>query len=204
MNVIAARLGLRGYDAGDCFAKLGVVVLQRNFGFGDCVEVGIHYDDPKDRILVIGSIQFECGAAEVLSLGEDLQAALRIFGGGVAPAHHLLRARRHQLQGREVAIQDGNILDVLVIEGGRDIGAVGLQLRSLRRSLPRFPSIRQPGIVRPRARRRRPRHECSLFKSLEPGAFGSDVINVGDKVGDAVVAVGIGRGFDRRTLCWPT
>jgi len=29
-------------------------------------------------ILVVGSIQFERGATEVLSLGEDLQASLRI------------------------------------------------------------------------------------------------------------------------------
>ena len=126
VKLIGTRLGLRGYDAGDCLAELGVVVLQRDFGFGHGVQVRIHNDDSENRILVVGSIQFECGAAEVLALGKDLQAALRIFGGGMAPAHHLLRARRHQLQVGEVPVQDGNVLNVLVIEGRGYIGAVGL------------------------------------------------------------------------------
>src|SRR4029077_9543973 len=83
MKFIGARLGLRGDDAGHCLAEFSVIVLQRDFGFGNGVEVGIHDDNSKDRVLVVSSIQFERGAAEVLSLGEDLQAALRILGGGV-------------------------------------------------------------------------------------------------------------------------
>ena len=99
MKLIGTRLGLRGHDAGDCLAEFRVIVLQRDLGFGHGIQVGIHHDDPKDRILVVSAVQFEGGAAEMLALGEDLLAALRILGGSVAPAHHLLRTRRHQLQG---------------------------------------------------------------------------------------------------------
>ena len=133
MELIGTGLGLRGHDAGYGLAEFRVIVLQRDFGFGHSIQVGIHDDNPKDRVLVISPIQLESSATEVLALSEDLLAALRILGGGVAPAHHLLRTRRHQLQSGKVPVQDGNVLDILVIEGGGDIGAVGRQLRGLAR-----------------------------------------------------------------------
>ena len=90
MNVVAAGLGLRGDHAGHGLTELGVVVLQRYFCFSDRIEVRIHHDDAQNRILIVGSVKLEPGAAEVLALGEDLLAALRILRGSVAPADDLL------------------------------------------------------------------------------------------------------------------
>src|SRR5580704_18022702 len=98
MKLIGTRLGLRGHDTGYGLAESCVIVLQRDFGFGYGIQVGIHYNNPEDGILVVSSIQFEGCTTEMLALSEDLQAALRILGGSVTPSHHLLRTRRHQLQ----------------------------------------------------------------------------------------------------------
>ena len=66
----------------------------------------------------------------MLSLRENLLAALRVFRRSVAPSDDLLGAGRHQLQGREVAVEDRNVFYILLVEFGRDIGAVRFQLRS--------------------------------------------------------------------------
>ncbi len=74
VEAIAARLGLRCDQTRHRLAKFRVVVLQSDLGFGHCVEIGIDDNDAQDRILVVSSIEFEPGAAEVLPLREDLVA----------------------------------------------------------------------------------------------------------------------------------
>ena len=64
VNVIAARLGLRGHDTGDGLAELRIVILQCDLGFGDGVEIRIDDDDAEDGILIVGAVEFEGGAAE--------------------------------------------------------------------------------------------------------------------------------------------
>ncbi len=96
------------------------------------VEVGIHDDNSKDRILIVGSVQFEGGAAKVLALGEDLQAALRILAwqrGSSPPS--FVNPAPSDCRLVKLRFRMGTILNVLVVKGGRHVGAVGLQLGSL-------------------------------------------------------------------------
>ena len=94
-------------------AEFGVVVLKGDLGFLNGVEVRVHDDDSQNGILVVGAIQLEGGAAEVLAVNEDLLRALRILGRGVAPADDLLRAGREELEVGEVAVENRKIFDVL-------------------------------------------------------------------------------------------
>ena len=132
VKIIAARLGLNGDNAAQCLAELGVIVLQIDLGFLNRIKVRIDHDNPEDRILVVGAIEFKCGAAEMLAVHENLLAALRILRGGVAPAHHLLRAGGQELEGREVAVHDRQVFDVFLVELDGDVGAVRLQLGGFR------------------------------------------------------------------------
>ena len=92
------------------------------------------------------------------------------------------------------------IFDGFFIEDGRHVGAVGLQLGSFRghfdglgRSADLELSVHARGGVG--------RDDDVLgFECLEAGALCPDVIDVGDKVGHAVVAVGVGRCFLSRAF----
>ena len=138
MNVVAARLGLDGDQSSDSLAKFGVVVLKINFRLGNCVEVGIDDDDSQNGILVISSIQLVAGSAEVLAVDEDLLRTLRILGGCVSPTYQLLRARREQLELREVAVEDRQLRYILLVELDGNVGTVGFELRRFRRHLHGF------------------------------------------------------------------
>ena len=94
MQLVGAGLGLRCHQTGDGLALLSVVKLRSDSSLVDGVQVGIDDDDTQDGVLVIGSVQLEAGAAEVLAVDKNLQTALRVFGGGMAPAGQLLGAGR--------------------------------------------------------------------------------------------------------------
>ena len=92
MEIVRAGLRLNFHDACGRFARLRIVVLQRDFCFANRVQVRIHNDNPENRILVVCAIEFEVCPAKVLAIHENLPAALRIFRGRVAPADQFLRA----------------------------------------------------------------------------------------------------------------
>ncbi len=79
-------------DACGGLAGFRVIVLQRDLGFANGIEIRIYHNNAKDRVLVIGPIQLKIGAAEMLAVDEDLPATLRILGSRVAPANQLLRS----------------------------------------------------------------------------------------------------------------
>ena len=98
-------------------------------------------------------------------------------------------------QRREVPIKQRKIFYRFFIEDGRHVGAVSLQLGGFRghfdgfgRSADLELSIDASGGVGRD-------NDVLGFECLEAGAFGPDVIDVGDKVGHAIVAVGVGRCF---------
>src|SRR5207244_592835 len=140
VHVIAARLSLYRDQAGDSLSEFGVVILQRHLRLSNGVEVRVDNYDPKNRVLIIGAVKFESGAAEVLAVNKDLLATLGIFRGRMAPAHQLLRARRRQLERCKVAIEDWQVLHILRIELNRHVRAIGLQLGRFGGYLNRFRS----------------------------------------------------------------
>src|SRR4029077_20711726 len=89
VNLVAARLRLCCHYAAHSLTEFGVIILQRDFGFRYRIQVGIDHDDAKDRILVVGAIEFEGSAAEMLALRHDLLALLGILCSRVAPSHQL-------------------------------------------------------------------------------------------------------------------
>ena len=93
VKIVRTGLGLDSDHAGDGLAKFRVVILQRHFCFLNRIEVRIDDNDAENRILVIGSVEFERGAAKVLAVYENLLAALRIFCRCVAPPNELLGSR---------------------------------------------------------------------------------------------------------------
>ena len=130
MEFVGTGLGLHFDDAGGGLAGFRVVILKGDFGLGDGVEVGVYNDNAEDRILVVGSVEFEVGAGEVLAIDLDLSAALGIFRGSVVEARQFLRTRREQLEAGEVAIEYRKIFNVLLAKLDGDVGAVGFELRN--------------------------------------------------------------------------
>ena len=185
VNVIAARFSLGGNDAGHCLAEFRVIVLQRYFSFGHCVQIRINHDDSENRILIVGAVEFERSSAEVLALREYLLAALGILGCSVAPSHNLLRAWRQQL----------DLRDVLFVECHRDVGAIGLELRRFGRNFHGFAG---------RAYLELSVNPCSsvgthvdvshreLFKAW---CLDLDRVNVRNEVRHRVIATLVGRGL---------
>ncbi len=109
-------------------AEFRVVVLGRDFGFRHRVQTRVDDDDPQNRILIVSAVQFISGTAEVLSVYEDLFAALRILRGCVAPAQDL-GSRRKQFQALEVSVEYWKFRQLFSAKLDRDIGAVGFELR---------------------------------------------------------------------------
>ena len=54
--------------SGYSLAHFRVVMLQRDLGFCDSVQIRIDDDDAEDWILIVGAVQLVIGAAEVLAL----------------------------------------------------------------------------------------------------------------------------------------
>ena len=57
-------------------------------------QIRIDHDNSQDRILVVSTVQFEAGPAEVLPVHENLLAALRILRRRMTPSHQFLGAGR--------------------------------------------------------------------------------------------------------------
>ena len=86
MEGVAARLGLRRHDSTQRLAELGVVILSCDFRFCHRVQTRVDDDDPQNRILIVGAVQFITSTAEMLAIHEDLLAALGIFRSSVTPS----------------------------------------------------------------------------------------------------------------------
>ena len=126
---VRARLRLYGNDAGSRLSELRVVILRRDLRFLNRIEIRVDDDDAENRIAVLGAVELVTGAAEVLPVHHRLRRALRVLARRVLPLK-LLGAGRQQDEFREVAIEDGQIVDLLRFEGRRDIGAIGLEQRA--------------------------------------------------------------------------
>ena len=85
-------------------------------------------DDAENRVAVLGAVELIAGAAEVLAVDLRLRRPLRVLRRRVLPAH-LLRARRQQDELGEVAIEHGQLGQLLGFEARRHVGAVGLEQR---------------------------------------------------------------------------
>src|SRR5260370_3180888 len=131
MTLVRAGLGLHSDNTCDSLAELGVIVLWWYLRLLDGVEVRIHHDDPKNRVLVVCPVQLEGRAAEVLAIHENLLAALRVFRSRVAPSDKLLRPWGEQLEAGEIAVKDRKIFDIFFVELNRNILPVCLKLRNL-------------------------------------------------------------------------
>ena len=128
MEVVGAGLGLGSDNSRYGLAQLGIEVLRGDLGFCNCIECRVDDDDAQNRILVIGTVQFEGGSAEGLAVYLNLLRTLRVFIGSVGPAKEL-GARKKKLKVGKVLIADRQARNLLLVEDGRDIGAIRLQGR---------------------------------------------------------------------------
>ena len=83
VQFVRSRFRLRCDHTGHGLAEFGVIILRGDLGFGDRIQRRIDDDDPQDGIAILGAIELEAGSAEGLAVDPGLQAALRIFAGGV-------------------------------------------------------------------------------------------------------------------------
>ena len=126
MSLIGSGLRLGRHHATDRHAKLCVIVLSGDLGFGDGFKHWVDDDDPEDRITIISAIKLESSSAEVLPINDDLDRALWVLARSMLPVE-LLCAGREQLELDEVAIKVRQLLNLLLVKIGRDIRAVGFQ-----------------------------------------------------------------------------
>src|SRR6267378_2266566 len=90
VELVGAGFGLGSHHSADGLAEFSIVVLGGDLDFIDRLEVGVDYDDPQNRVLVVGAVQLEGRAREVLPLSQDLLRPLGVLAGGVVPAVHAL------------------------------------------------------------------------------------------------------------------
>src|SRR5216684_2303019 len=199
VDVIAARLGLCGYDACYGLAKFGVIILQCNLSLRHRVQVRIYHNNSQNRILVVRSIQFVCGAAKVLPLDKNLLAALRIFRGGVTPPK-LLGSVREQFKTGEVSIQNRQIFDVLRVEFDGHVGAVGLQLRGFSGYFDMLAGRADLKLAVDVGGGVSVDDDIFELEDLEALTFNPHVVDVGDQVRNGVITTLIGGRFDRGVL----
>src|ERR1700683_5182662 len=64
----------------------------------------------------------------MLSVNEDLTAALGVFRRGVTPPHEFLGSGREKLEISEIPIEDRKVFDILLVELDVDVRTVRLQL----------------------------------------------------------------------------
>ena len=105
MYLIRAGPGLRRYDRREGLSEFRVIVLRGDLGFRHRFQVGVDDDDAQNRVPVIGAIELEGTAAEVLPVDVNLKAALRILARSVRPPQ-LLGARGKELKISEVSVED--------------------------------------------------------------------------------------------------
>ena len=200
MELVGARTGLGGNHRGDGLAQLGVEVLRGDLGLSHRIHCRIDDDDAQNRILVVGAVQLEGGSAEGLAVNLNLFGTLGIFIGRVGPAQNL-GARQQQLQVGKVLVANREAGNLLLVENGGDVGAVGLQLRL------RF-GVYFDGFIAAadlhdgvNAGRRVGLDLNALgLEGLEALERDLEVVNVGDKVGNAIVARAVGGGSNDGAL----
>ena len=185
---------MNGDQPGDCFPELCVEIRRGDLGFGHRVEVGVDDDNAQDGILIISAIQLEPGSTEMLAIDEYLAAALRVLRRGMRPSK-FLGAWGQKLEVREIAVQDGQVLDKFGIELNGDVRAISLELRGFRGhfnllrggadlelSVDVGASIGRDGDV-------------LEFDALEALRLEMDRVDVRNQVRHRVVAALVGRGF---------
>src|SRR3989441_442879 len=80
---VGARFGFDLNDRAAGLRVLGVVVAGGVLEFAHRIDGRVDNDDAEDRIVVVGAVNHEVRGAEVLPVVIDLNAALRIFAGGM-------------------------------------------------------------------------------------------------------------------------
>ncbi len=128
MQRIAPGLGRHDHQAGRGAAELGIVVLAAQAGFRDRIERRVDDYDAQDRVLVVGSVQLETGAGEMLSVHLNLQTALRVLARRMIPTQALGSGCK-QLIGLEVAVEGRQVFQLMRREVGGNLGAIRLQQR---------------------------------------------------------------------------
>ena len=129
LDLVRPRLGLDRDDTRHRLAELRGVVLRGDLALADRLEVGVDHDDAQDRVAVLGPVELVAGAAEVLAVDHGLDRGLRVLAGSVVPAEPR-GARRQQHELGEVPVEDGQLGELLRVEGSRHVGAVRLQQRA--------------------------------------------------------------------------
>src|ERR1044072_1635207 len=126
MKFVSAMFVLHRHDSGDCLSELGIIILRRDLGFADRLEVRIDDDDAKNRIAGFCAVELIASPAEGVAADHDLRRALRVFAGRVLPLK-LLRARRKQDELCEIPVEYGQIGDLLLLDGRGHVCPVGLE-----------------------------------------------------------------------------
>src|SRR5262249_34944553 len=119
----------------------------------------------------------------------------------VAPTDEFLRSGRQEFEIGEVAVENRQVFDVLLVERDGYVGAVGLELLDFAADFDGLSGVAH-GERRVRARR----GVCGnlnvlYFKYLEACGLDSDVVEVRNQVRDGKVAAVVGGRFFDRTLC---
>ena len=128
----------------------------------------------------------------MLAVYENLLAALRVLGSGVAPAHQALGARGEQFKSGEVFIQNGQFVNLLRIERRRHVCAVCLELRGIAGNFHNFRGAADFELPIHAGVGIRVNNDVFDLKRLESRAFHLQGIGVGHQVRDAIVAVVVG------------
>ena len=140
VELVGPRLGLHRDHAGDGLPELGVVVLRRDLGLPNRVEVRVDDDDAENRVPILRAVELVAGPAEMLTVHHRLHRALRVLACGMLPLE-LLRARRQQDELGEIAVDDRQVRQLPPVERGRHVRAVGLEQRQSARHLNRFGNL---------------------------------------------------------------
>ena len=131
----------------------------------------------------------------MLPLNKNLLATLRILRGGVPPSQ-LLGSGREQFEAGEVAIQNGQIIDIFFVEFDRYVGTISLKLWGLGRHLDLFAGGAHLELGVHIYAGVSVDHDVFKLERLESRTFDSNRVGVRDQVSDRVVTTVIGGGLN--------
>src|SRR5262245_45400933 len=136
----------------------------------------------------------------MLSVDENLLAALGILCCSVAPPNEFLSARRKQLKIGEVAIEDRELRGVFLIEGDRHVRTIRFQLRNFAGYFDRLSDGAdiQLGVYLAASIGRN--LDGLDLVSFETGCLDANVVHVWNQMRNGVVAVGVCCSFFDRTF----
>ena len=112
---VGARSRLGGNNSRYSLAQLSIEVLRGDLGLGDRIHCWVDDDDSQNRILVISSVQFECGPAKGLAVHLNLLGTLWVFIGCVRPPKKL-GAGEQKLEVGKVLIANRQARNLLLVK----------------------------------------------------------------------------------------